>query len=108
MNNKVIVMWGLVIVLLVLTIYYIGVKRQDEIEYIKLKEEVKEATSKYIDDLDKDLPLEITTEELEEEGYIEELTLDDKICEADIKVSKKLFWKDYKIKFTCINKEIIE
>ena len=108
MNNKVIVLWGFVIVLLILVIYFIGVKRQSEIEYIKLKEEVKEATSKYIDNFDKDLPLEITTEELEEEGYIEELTLNDKICEADIEVSKKFLWKDYQIKFTCINKEIIE
>ncbi len=107
MNNKVIVFWGLIIILLVLTIYYIGVKHKNELKYISLKEDVKVATNKYINDYKKELPLEITTEELEEKGYIEELILDDKICEADIKVNKLLLWKNYEIKFTCINKEKI-
>ena len=107
MNNKVIILWGLIIILLVLSIYYIGVKRENEIEYISLKEKVKLATNKYIKDFDKDLPLEITTEILEEEGYIDELALNDKVCEADISVNKVLLWNKYEIHFTCINKELI-
>ena len=49
---------------------------------------------------------EITSEELESEGYLKEIKLDDKICAADISVKKVLIFKKYNIEFTCIkNKE---
>ena len=41
MNNKIIVVWGIIIIILVSIIYYIGITYQNEIKYISLKEEVK-------------------------------------------------------------------
>ena len=97
MSNKIIVLWGFIIVMLVCTIYFIGIK------YENLKTEVKEATKKYVDDKDLDLPFTITTEQLESEGYIKELRLDDKVCAADVVISKKFIFHTFDIKFTCVN-----
>lgn len=105
MSNKVIVLWGFIIVSLVCGIYYIGVKYENELKYIDLKDEIKEATKKYISDNDKELPFKITTEELEEQGYINTLKLDNKICAADVKAYKKFMFNRFDIKFTCINEE---
>jgi len=102
MSNKLIVVWGAVIILLVGTIYFIGVKYEDELKYISLKNELKSSVKKYIKDNDVKLPFEISTEELEEQEYIGELKLDDKICAADIKVEKNFIFYDYNIDFTCI------
>lgn len=102
MSNKIIVLWGTVVTLLILTIYVIGVLHEEEIKYIKLKEEVKTSVNKYIEMEEVKLPLEITTEELEEKEYIGELKLEDKICAADIKVDKKWIFKTFDIKFECV------
>ncbi len=48
MNNKIIVVWGIIIIILVSIIYYIGITYQNEIKYISLKEEVKIAVKDYI------------------------------------------------------------
>lgn len=103
MSNKIIVLWGFIIVMLVCAIYFIGIKYENEIKYINLKTEVKEATKKYVDDKDLDLPFTITTEQLESEGYIKELRLDDKVCAADVVISKKFIFHTFDIKFTCVN-----
>lgn len=106
MSNKLIVLWGFIIVLLVCIIYFIGIKYEDEIKYVNLKNDVKESVKKYIDDNEVELPFSITTEELEEKGYIDELKLNEKICAADVKVSKKFLFYSFDIKFTCINTEV--
>ena len=103
MSNKLIVIWGSVIILLVGTVYFIGIKYKDELKYISLKEEVKDSVKEYIKRNDIKLPLEITSEELEENNYIKELKLDDKICAADITVDKKFLFYNYDIEFTCID-----
>lgn len=106
MSNKVIVLWGFIIVFLVCSVYFIGLKYEGEIKYINLKKEIKESVKEYINDNDIDLPFSITSENLESEGYIGELKLDDKVCAADITVSKKFLFYSYDIKFTCINTEV--
>lgn len=105
MNNKIIVVWGIIIIILVSIIYYIGITYRNEIKYISLKEEVKIAVKDYIcsEKITK-YPFKITTEELEEKGYLKELKLDNKLCAADIEVTKKVF-KSYDIEFTCVNVE---
>ncbi|MCI8331142.1 MAG: hypothetical protein HFE04_03485 [Bacilli bacterium] len=105
MSNKLIIIWGSVIILLVGTIYFIGVKYEEELKYISKKNELKEVVKEYIKDNHTKLPIKITTEELEEQEYIEEIKMEDKICAADIKVSKKLIFYDYDIEFTCIKIE---
>lgn len=102
MSNKLIVVWGTVIILLVGTIYFIGVKYENELKYIALKNELKESVKEYISDNKVKLPLEITSEELEEDEYIGELKVDNKLCAADIKVDKKFLFYNYDIDFTCI------
>ena len=105
MNNKIIVVWGIIIIILVSIIYYIGISYQNEIKYFSLKEEVKIAVKDYIssEKITK-YPFKITTEELEEKGYLKELKLGNKLCAADIEVTKKVF-KSYDIEFTCVNVE---
>ena len=51
MSNKLIVVWGTVIILLVGTIYFIGVKYEEELKYISLKNELKDTLKEYIKDI---------------------------------------------------------
>lgn len=102
MSNKLIIVWGSLIILLVCTLFLIGSKYKGEVKYISLKEEVKTSVKKYMKDNNLKLPLEITSEELETLGYIKELKLEDKTCVCDIYVSKKLIFTNYDINFTCI------
>ncbi len=107
MNKKVIVLWGVIVFILVIAIYIIGITKKEEIKYITLKNEVKTSVKEYIKDNNiKKYPLTITTEELEEKDYIGELKLENKICAADVTVTKKFIFYKYNIKFTCINIDV--
>lgn len=106
MNKKVIALWGFIIVALVIIIFIIGITKEEELKYISLKNDIREATKEYIENNNiKDYPFTITTEELEEKDYLDELKLENKLCVADITVTKKIIFKKYNIKFTCINIE---
>ena len=106
MSNKVIVLWGSVIVLLVLAIYTFGVMRKDNLKQLEAEKLVKESLNNYMDDNEIELPYKTTTEELIKNGYLEEIIVDNRVCNATVTVKKKLLGKDYDIKFTCINEEI--
>ncbi len=103
MSNKVIAIWGTVVVLLVISIYVIGITHKEELKYITLKTEVKEKTKEYIEANDIKLPVSITSEFLEELGYLDSLKLDNKLCAADINVKKKFVFTSYDIDFTCVS-----
>lgn len=106
MSNKIIILWGSIIILLITILFIIGINYEKEIKYINIKQEVKESVKKYIKENNIKDDFEITSEELESEGYLKEIKLDDKICAADISVKKVLIFKKYNIEFTCIkNKE---
>lgn len=105
MSNKIIVLWGSLIIILLTMICYIAVTKKEEIKFINLKQDLKEDVKEYIKDNDIELPFEITSEELEEQGYIKPIVLGNKLCAADIKVTKKFIFKKYDIDFTCIIKE---
>lgn len=106
MSNKIIILWGSIIILLITILFIIGINYEKEIKYINIKQEVKESVKKYIKENNIKDNFEITSEELESEGYLKEIKLDDKICAADISVKKVLIFKKYNIEFTCIkNKE---
>ena len=106
MNNKTIVIWVSLIVLLTLGIGIIGITKQDELKYIEAKNELKKATKEYIkDNKINSFPITITSETLEEKDYIKEIKIDKNICAADITVAKKFIFNKYKIKFTCINSQ---
>lgn len=103
MSNKIIALWGFLVVFLVCTVYVIGINYKNEIEYINIKTKIKESTKEYIKKEDKKLPLQVTSEELEEKGYIDALKLEEKTCAADISVKKTLVFYNFDIDFTCIN-----
>jgi len=103
MSNKIIIVWGLIIVSLVCAVYFIGIKYEEELKYVNLKNEVKESVKNYVEEKELDLPLTVTTETLESEGFIGELKLGEKICAADVKVSKKWLFYSYDINFVCVN-----
>ncbi len=106
MNKKVIALWGFIIVALVIIIFIIGITKEEELKYISLKNDIREATNEYIENNNiKDYPFTITTEELEEKDYLDELKLENKLCVADVTVTKKFIFKKYNIKLTCINVE---
>ena len=106
MSNKIIILWGSIIILLITILFIIGINYEKEIKYINIKQEVKESVKKYIKENNIKDDFEITSEELESEGDLKEIKLDDKICAADISVKKVLIFKKYNIEFTCIkNKE---
>lgn len=102
MSNKIIILWGSIIILLITILFIIGINYEKEIKYINIKQEVKESVKKYIKENNIKDDFEITSEELESKGYLKEIKLDDKICEADISVKKVLIFKKYNIEFTCI------
>ncbi len=102
MSNKIIILWGSIIILLITILFIIGINYEKEIKYINIKQEVKESVKKYIKENNIKDDFEITSEELESEGYLKEIKLDDKICAADISVKKVLIFKKYNIEFTCI------
>ena len=99
MSNKIVVLWGSIVFLLVISIYLIGLNRQKE--EVKLEEKVKSATIKYMDDNNLSVPLELNSQTLIDEEYLDELKLNNKACEATIKVTKKYIFKNYDIKFKC-------
>lgn len=106
MSNKIIILWGSIIILLITILFIIGINYEKEIKYINIKQEVKESVKEYIKENNIKDDFEITSEELESKGYLKEIKLDDKICAADISVKKVLIFKKYNIEFTCIkNKE---
>ena len=102
MSNKIIILWGSIIILLITILFIIGINYEKEIKYINIKQEVKESVKKYIKENNIKDDFEITSEELESEGYLKKIKLDDKICAADISVKKVLIFKKYNIEFTCI------
>ncbi len=106
MSNKIIVLWGFIIVMLVCGVYFIGIKYESEIDYINLKNDVKSAAKRYVEDKDVSLPFTISTEKLEGEGYIGELRLDEKVCAADVTVNKRFVFHTFDISFTCVNTEV--
>ena len=105
MSNKVMIVWATLVTSILLGIYAFASYYKDELKYISLKEEVKSDVLNYIKEKNVKLPLNITSEELEEKGYIKELRLDDKVCAADIRVDKKFMFYNYDIDFTCISTE---
>lgn len=101
MSNKVIIVWGFIITMLVLIIYLLGIKYDDEKEYIGLKKEIKESALKYIEENNIEIPFIISSNELIEKGYLDELKLDDKICISTVEVNKWMTFKSFNISLKC-------
>ena len=106
MTNKTIVIWGLIVISIVSVITYFGININNNKNYINMENTLKEAVIKYIDYEKKELPITITSDELKELDYLNELKYDDKICSAKVYVKKIIFWKNYEMNFTCSKKEL--
>ncbi len=103
MSNKVILVWGGLVVVIISTILLLGYKFNGEIEYVKMKQSIRNSVYNYIGDNDVKFPLEISTEKLEEENYLEEIRIGNKLCAADVVVNKKFVIYNYDISFTCVD-----
>lgn len=103
MSSKVLALWGGLIITILVFVSYIGITKKEELKFIESKNLVKAAVKEYISKEGVNIPLEITTKELIEKDYLNEITVDGKNCNAIIKVTKKYILYNYDIKFECIN-----
>lgn len=101
MSNKVIVLWSITVISLVLAIYLIGTIKKEELLYSKYEKDIKESVNKYIDDNGLTYPMELTSDILIDNGYLEEkLIVKKNECTANINAIND---KDIKIEFVCDN-----
>ena len=103
MSNKIIALWGFIVVSIVAAILVIGFNYKKELEYVDMKQTIRKSVYAYMGDNDVTLPFKISTEKLEEENYLDELKLGDRLCAADVMVDKKFIIYKYDIEFTCVD-----
>ena len=101
MSGKFIFLWSVIILSLIISIAYLGIKEEKHEKYKEMENTLKIAVNKYIDYENKKIPFKITSEELIEKDYLKDLTYENHTCSAIINVNKLLFWNKYKIEFTC-------
>ncbi len=103
MNSKLMVIWGIIIVGLIASIFLIWNTNKENLELsYKFDKVVKEATNEYIESENIKLPLSIESKELLDKGYLEKMVLDNKECTAKVNVKKVLFLKFYDINYVCV------
>lgn len=103
MSNKLLIIWSILITLLLSLILILGYNYKKQEDYILLKNNIKESVKTYIKKEKINLPTNITTEELITKGYIKELKLKEKECNATIYVDKKYIFYKYDINIECIS-----
>ena len=109
MSSKVLVLWGVIVVGLVLSIFIYGSVNKDALLLSsKFDSTIKEAVNKYMEEEKKEIPLNIDSDTLIEKEYLEELVDGNKVCKAKINITKKLIFKNYDIKYTCEIKQAID
>ena len=102
MSNKLIVLWGTIIVLLVSAVFVIGKLYKEDKFLIETQKLLKTNVSKYLDDYGKwpsiNDEIKISSNELIELDYIEPIKNESKECSAVISI--KNVNKKYKYKYT--------
>lgn len=98
------IIWGVVVVLLVSSIYVIWLFKKDDLKYSSLEDELTVAINEYIQTEHVHVPsdgLVITEKELINKGYINEVKLDDLECTFTSKVTKSGLTYSYDYNFDC-------
>ena len=108
MNKIVMVVWGLVISSMLFLILMIGYKKQDR-TYIKLTEDLKNASEKYIKDNNLGSKVGdsviVFIRDLIEENYIKENEVIDEYCIDGIIYTNDLIKDQYTIRTYCEDKD---
>lgn len=105
MNYRYLILWGIVVIGLLFSVYFIGHTHMDDLMLsYKFDKVVKAATKDYIEDKEKTLPFVVTSGELIQYDYLDKLEYEDKLCNATINVKKVLFFKYFDIKYVCTTK----
>ena len=104
MNNKIIVLWGFIIFGLVISIYILGISKSDEVKYNELKESLKLSIDNYLSDnnLWPSNTITISSEELIENNYLNELSYEGSKCSADVIVTNNGKKYNYEYDITCV------
>ncbi|MDE5538997.1 MAG: hypothetical protein K2J20_00750 [Bacilli bacterium] len=105
-TNKLFMIWGIIVVAIValLTVLGFSLKKTEKI-YSVLEKELVEKAEKYVDvkalyPKDDGFTTKVTLKELKENEYIEELKIDDDVCDGYVIVSKDMVFK-YKAYIKC-------
>ena len=104
MNNKIIVLWGFIIFGLVISIYILGISKSDEVKYNELKENLKLSIDNYLSDnnLWPSNTITISSDELIENNYLNELSYEGSKCSADVIVTNNGKKYNYEYDITCV------
>ena len=104
MNNKIIVLWGFIIFGLVISIYILGISKSDEVKYDEIKDNLKLSVNNYL--ADNDLwpvnSVTVSSEELIENNYMNELSYENSKCFADVIVTNTGKKYNYEYDITCV------
>lgn len=104
MNNKFIILWGVIIFGLVLSIYIIGVNKINSKEYDDLKDAIRLAVDNYLSD--NDLwpvnTITVNTSELINYNYLNELYYEGSKCSAVVTVTNTGNKYKYEYDITCV------
>jgi len=108
MNNKVIVIWGFIIIALVTSIYLIGINKNKKEDYTEFKEILEIGLEDYLDDFDMwpntGEVKEVILEDLLDKEYISSLAYNDRVCKGVIKVERVKSKYNYNYNIECIKK----
>ena len=104
--NRISFFWGFFLILVVVLLTMFGFKYKSKtIDYRKLEEELTNVSEKYVESKflypDEKQSLKITLEELKNEGFIENLKIDDDICDGYVILSHDGFVYNYKSYIKC-------
>ncbi len=104
MNNKIIILWGIIIFGLVISIYTIGISKSDNFRYKELKENLELSINKYLDDYDlwPADSMSITSDELIENDYLNELFYEGSKCSANVIVTNTDGKYKYEYDINCV------
>lgn len=111
MSNKVIFLWSFIVLLILSSIFVMGIYYKKREIYLETDKIVKEYLKDYIKEgqinIEKFNTYEVTSEELKNKGYFEEIKVNDMLCEFKAYIKNYILFNNYQIKYKCIN-EIIE
>lgn len=107
MNDRVIIIWGFLVVLIASSIMLLGNYYNKNYEYIETNKMVKEHLKEYIKKEKIKIPIlsavDISSEELKDKFYIEEIKMESSNCEFTSKVKNYIIFKTYKTDYKCTN-----
>jgi len=106
-NNKIVVLWGVIIFSLITLIYVLGVNETKKEDYTEFKELVRLGVDSYMDD-NKKWPksgeiFSISLKDLNKYDYISSLKYNNYNCDGEVFVEKYNNKYNYEYKLKCVN-----